>query len=82
MILSSRSVRTWKQIASLGHGQFSTIQQDGGVQQIATPYDQKLAELSATIDSTTVIVGDEGSRVRYHRGIEAVIRFICRLSEA
>src|SRR4051812_4841729 len=27
----------WQQIASLGHGQFSTIQQDGGVQQIATP---------------------------------------------
>jgi len=32
-----------QQIASLGHGQFSTIQQDGGVQQIATPYDDKLA---------------------------------------
>jgi hypothetical protein len=61
----------WKQIAALGHGQFSTIQQDGGVQQIATPYDDKLAEISARIDSTTVIVGDEGARASYHRKMAA-----------
>ena len=29
------------------NGEFSTIQQDGGVQQIATPYDDKMAELAA-----------------------------------
>jgi len=61
----------WQQIASLAHGQFSTIQQDGGVQQIATPYDDKLAEISARIDSTTVIVGDEGDRVEYRRNMAA-----------
>jgi hypothetical protein len=57
----------WTQIAALGHGQFSTIQQDGGVQQIATPYDDKLAEVSARIDSTTVIVGDDAERAAYGR---------------
>ena len=56
---------SFQQIASLGHGEFSTIQQDGGVQQVATPYDAKMAELSETIDRTTVIVGDEGARHRY-----------------
>jgi hypothetical protein len=61
----------WQQIASLAHGQFSTIQQDGGVQQIATPYDDKLAELSARIDSTTVIVGDDGDRNTYRRHMAA-----------
>jgi len=61
----------WQQIASLGHGQFSTIQQDGGVQQVATPYDDKLAEVSARIDSTTVIVGDEGDRIEYRRNMAA-----------
>ncbi|HZJ65461.1 MAG TPA: VWA domain-containing protein [Kofleriaceae bacterium] len=61
----------WQRIASLGHGQYSTIQQDGGVQQIATPYDQKLAELSAKIDSTAVIVGDDAERVEYHRNMAA-----------
>jgi len=57
----------WQQIASLAHGQFSTIRQDGGVQQIATPYDDKLAELSARIDSAAVIVGDDRERAEYHR---------------
>lgn len=61
----------WQQIASLGRGQFSTIQQDGGVQQIATPYDDKLAEISARIDSTTVIVGDDGDRMEYRRNMAA-----------
>jgi len=61
----------WQQIAALGHGQFSTIQQDGGVQQVATPYDDKLAEISARIDSTTVIVGDEGKRAEYGRNMAA-----------
>jgi len=61
----------WQQIASLGRGQFSTIQQDGGVQQIATPYDDKLAEISARIDGTTVIVGDDGDRMEYRRNMAA-----------
>jgi von Willebrand factor type A domain len=56
----------WQQIASIGHGEFSTIEQNGGVQQIATPYDDKLAALSATVDSTTVIYGDASA----HRGWE------------
>lgn len=61
----------WQQIAALGHGQFSTIQQDGGVQQIATPYDDKLAEVSARIDSTTVIVGNDGARREYRAHMAA-----------
>jgi Mg-chelatase subunit ChlD len=53
---------TFQQLASLGGGEFSTIAQDGGVQQVATPYDDKLAELSGRIDRTAVIAGDEGVR--------------------
>lgn len=55
----------WQQIAAIAQGEFSTIQQDGGVQQIATPYDQRMAELSRTIDSTAVIYGDEAARSAY-----------------
>jgi hypothetical protein len=61
----------WQQIASLGRGQFSTIEQDGGVQQIATPYDDQLAEISARIDSTTVIVGEDSDRREYRRHMDA-----------
>jgi hypothetical protein len=53
----------WQRIAALGHGQFSSIGQDGGVHQIATPYDDKLAELSDAIDHTAVIVGDDRRRL-------------------
>jgi hypothetical protein len=56
---------TFQQIASLGNGEFSTIHQDGGVQQIATPYDDKLAELSTQIDRTAVVVGDDSTRTRW-----------------
>lgn len=55
----------FQQIAALGGGAYSSIQQDGGVQQVATPYDNQMAELSAKIDSTMIIVGDEGVRQNY-----------------
>jgi hypothetical protein len=55
----------WKKIAALGGGEFSSIDEDGGVQQVATPYDQKLAELSHTVDSTAVIYGDPSVHAHY-----------------
>ncbi|MGE0400780.1 MAG: VWA domain-containing protein [Kofleriaceae bacterium] len=61
----------FQQIAELGGGAYSSIQQDGGVQQVATPYDQKMAELSAKIDSTVIIVGDEGVRRNYEAKMAA-----------
>jgi hypothetical protein len=61
----------WRQIAMLGNGQFSTVEQDGGVQQAATPYDDKLAEVSAKIDGTAVIIGGEGERREYSRKMSA-----------
>lgn len=56
------TAHAFQQIAALGGGDFSTIAQDGGVQQVATPYDDRLAELSARIDRTAVIAGDEAAR--------------------
>ena len=61
----------WKQIAMIGNGEFSTIQQDGGVQQMATPYDDKMAELSRTIDETAVVYGDEGVHHEYAKKMAA-----------
>jgi hypothetical protein len=63
------TARAWQQIAMLGAGEFSTIQQDGGVQQIATPYDDRMAALAAEIDATTVVYGDS----YVHRNFEAKI---------
>jgi hypothetical protein len=61
----------FQEMASLGGGAYSSIQQDGGVQQVATPYDNKMAELSAKIDSTMIIVGDEGVRRNYQAKMAA-----------
>ena len=47
----------WQRIAAIGHGEFSTIREDGGVQQIATPYDDELARLGARIDATRTVYG-------------------------
>lgn len=52
----------WRQIAILAHGQFSTINANGGVQQVATPYDRELAEASAAYDGTAVIEGADNQR--------------------
>jgi Mg-chelatase subunit ChlD len=65
------TAQSFQQIASLTNGEFSSIVQDGGVQQIATPYDDKMAELSRRIDSTSIIVGDEGARRRYEAKMAA-----------
>jgi hypothetical protein len=55
----------WQKIASLGGGEFSTVAENGGVQQVATPYDAKLAELSHDIDTTAVIYGDAPVHAHY-----------------
>jgi len=61
----------WREIATLGHGEFSSIEEDGGVHQVATPYDDKLSELSARIDHGAVIVGDDGHRDAYQAKMAA-----------
>jgi Mg-chelatase subunit ChlD len=61
----------WQQIAALAGGEYSSIEQDGGVREIATPYDAKMAELSRSIDESTIIYGDDGDRARYDRKMKA-----------
>jgi hypothetical protein len=56
---------SFQRMASLGKGDFSTIQQDGGVQQVATPFDERIGELSREVDTTAMIVGDDGVRARW-----------------
>jgi hypothetical protein len=59
------TAQAWQQISMIGHGEFSTIREDGGVQQIATPYDDKLAEVGRKMDETTIVYGDSGVRHAY-----------------
>lgn len=68
----SDTANAWQQIASIGNGAFSTIEQNGGVQQIATPYDDKMAQLAAEIDSTSIAYGTADMRRRYAEKTAAV----------
>jgi Mg-chelatase subunit ChlD len=67
----SETAIAFQKIASLAGGEFSSIQQDGGVQQIATPYDERIAELSAKIDRSVVVTGDAGVRQAYRAKLAA-----------
>jgi hypothetical protein len=47
----------WRQIASLGRGQYMSIQQDGGMREERTPYDDELARLHDALGATAVGYG-------------------------
>jgi Mg-chelatase subunit ChlD len=47
----------WRRIASLGHGEFLTINQDGGMREHRTPYDEELARLHDKLSDTVVAYG-------------------------
>jgi len=47
----------WKEIAKLGGGEYFQVQQDGDAFVAASPYDDKLAELSRKRDATRLVWG-------------------------
>lgn len=56
--------RVWQAIANRGQGKYFAIAQDGGVDVIETPYDERLAELGGTIGKTYLPYGaPEAQRV-------------------
>jgi hypothetical protein len=54
----------WRRIASLGHGEFLTIDQSGGMRDRRTPYDEELARLHDELDDTVVAYGAGGGATR------------------
>jgi Mg-chelatase subunit ChlD len=52
----------WQEIAKLSDGHFAAIDQNRGTVNIATPFDTKLAALSASLNKTYIPFGDGGER--------------------
>jgi hypothetical protein len=52
----------WKEMASLGHGSFATIAENGGVVAMATPMDGELAKLGRELNDTAIVYGDDKAR--------------------
>lgn len=49
----------WKEIASLAEGSYVAIAQSGGVQVVATPFDDEIGKLNAAVGKTIVAYGDD-----------------------
>lgn len=49
----------WKEIASLAEGSYVAVPQTGGVQVIATPFDEEIARLNVEVGKTIVAYGGE-----------------------
>jgi len=70
----------WRKIAGLGKGAFFQVEQSGGAVAIATPYDERLAELSAELDATRLYYGDEKDKEKQTRKLEATDKLHARAS--
>ena len=61
----------WTQIASLGHGNFFQVEQAGGAIAFTTPFDEKIAELSARLDDTRLYYGTREEKARMKEKVAA-----------
>lgn len=50
----------WREVAQLADGSYAAIDQDNGTVVIATPFDDKIAELGSKLNTTYVAYGAEG----------------------
>jgi len=56
----SNEALAWQEVAKLADGQYAAIDQDSGTVTVATPFDEELTTLSASINSTYIAFGLEG----------------------
>lgn len=54
----------WQKIARTGAGHYAQVSQSGNAVAIATPYDKRLAELSARLDETRLYYGSAEERAK------------------
>lgn len=58
----SSTLPIWQQIAQLGSGQSFQVDQSGGAIAITTPFDERIAALSSSLDETRIYFGTEDER--------------------
>lgn len=61
----------WQQIAQLGNGRYFQVEQAGGAVAIDTPFDARIAELSAELDETRLYYGDASFQEEKQRKVKA-----------
>ena len=63
----SATTPAWQQIAKLGAGQYFQVEQTGNAVAIATPFDEKIAKLSAKMDDTRLYYGTKEEKKKQRR---------------
>jgi len=76
------TVEPWSQIAALSNGEFFQVEQAGGAVAFNTPFDEKIAELSAELDSTRLYYGSEEDKDRMKVKVAATEKMHAGLSAA
>jgi hypothetical protein len=69
----------WREIARKGEGRYFRVQQDGGAVVVATPFDDRLAELAEKLEDTRVYYGKAEER---RQALEADAMMDEKLEEA
>jgi len=62
--VDAQTQAVWRQIASIASGAYASINQSGGVRVVASPYDEKLADLNKRLLRTAIPYGKEGEEVK------------------
>ncbi len=60
----------WREIATLADGHFASIDHNQGTVVVSTPHDDRLAELSATINTTYIPFGVEGAEYQQRQELQ------------
>jgi uncharacterized protein YegL len=66
-----RTLQTWKQVAQLGAGRYFQVEQAGSAVALATPFDEKLAELSRKLDGTRLFYGSPETKSKQSKKVAA-----------
>jgi len=68
---NSGTTREWERIAKLGSGRYVEVEQAGNAVAIVTPYDERLAQLSARLDATRLYYGNDEERAKREQKVKA-----------
>ena len=71
---NAATTAAWQKIAGLGQGSYFQVGQAGSAVAIATPYDERLAKLSAELDATRLYYGSAADKARQERKLQAADR--------
>jgi len=64
------TARVWQEMASLSQGHYAAIAQDGGIEIVSTPMDERLAELNRKLSETVVAYGAAREKVELESKLE------------